>query len=47
MTGGAVLWGAVATRWGVPAALLGAAAASLLAMVLTWRLTLGGEAAAE
>lgn len=43
MTGGAVLWGAIATRWGVPAALLMAAAGGLLAMVVTWRLSLGGE----
>lgn len=43
MTGGAVLWGAVATRWGVPAALLLAAAGALVAMILTWRLTLGGD----
>lgn len=43
MTGGAVLWGGVATRWGVPAALFAAAAASLLAMLLTWRMTLGGD----
>lgn len=43
MTGGAVLWGAIATRWGVPAALLLAAAGGLLAMFVTWRLTLGGE----
>jgi len=43
MTGGAVMWGAIAARWGVPAALLLAAAGGLLAMVATWRLTLGGE----
>lgn len=43
MTGGAVLWGAIATRWGVPAALLLAAAGGLLAMAVTWRLSLGGE----
>jgi MFS family permease/quinol monooxygenase YgiN len=43
MTGGAVLWGALAARWGVPAALLLAAAGGVLAMFATWRLTLGGE----
>lgn len=43
MTGGAVLWGAVAARWGVPPALLLAAAGGLLAMFATWRLSLGGE----
>jgi MFS family permease/quinol monooxygenase YgiN len=43
MTGGAVLWGAVAARWGVPLALVLAAAGGLLAMFATWRLSLGGE----
>lgn len=43
MTGGAVLWGAVAARWGITTALLLAAGGSLLAMGATWRLTLGGE----
>ena len=43
MTGGAVLWGVVATRWGVPPALFAAAVGALLAMLLTWRMTLGGE----
>ncbi len=43
MTGGAVLWGAVAGRWGVPLALLLAAVGGLLAMFATWRLSLGGE----
>lgn len=43
MTGGAVLWGSVAARWGVPTALVLAAAGVLLAMFLTWRLSLGGE----
>ena len=43
MTGGAVLWGALAARIGVSIALLGAAAGAVLAMILTWRLTLGGE----
>jgi MFS family permease len=43
MTGGAVLWGGVAARWGVPHALFAAAAASLVAMLLTWRMSLGGE----
>jgi quinol monooxygenase YgiN len=43
MTGGAVLWGAMAARWGVPAALLSASAGALIAMFITWRLTLGGE----
>ena len=43
MTGGAVLWGAMAARWGVPPALLSASLGVLLAMFLTWRLTLGGE----
>lgn len=43
MTGGAVLWGAIATRLGVSVALVTAAAGLLLAMFITWRLTLGGE----
>ena len=43
MTGGAVLWGALAARGGVPQALLLSAAGALLAMLVTWRLTLGGE----
>jgi len=43
MTGGAVLWGAMAARWGVPPALLSASAGALIAMFITWRLTLGGE----
>jgi len=43
MTGGAVLWGAMAGRWGVPPALLSAAAGALIAMLITWRFTLGGE----
>ena len=43
MTGGAVLWGTVAARWGITAALLLAAVGNLLAMGMTWRLTLGGE----
>lgn len=43
MTGGAVLWGAVAKSHGVPAALMIAAAGLLVAMFITWRLTLGGE----
>ena len=43
MTGGAVLWGTTAARWGVPLALVLAAAGSVLAMIATWRLSLGGE----
>jgi MFS family permease/quinol monooxygenase YgiN len=43
MTGGAVLWGALASCWGVPLALLLSAAGGVLAMLITWRLTLGGE----
>ncbi len=43
MTGGAVLWGALASRWGVPPALQLSAAGAVLAMLVTWRLTLGGE----
>jgi len=43
MTGGALLWGAAAARWGVPLALALSAAGGLLAMIATWRLTLGGE----
>ena len=43
MTGGALLWGAAAARWGVPLALALSAAGGLLAMGATWRLTLGGE----
>jgi hypothetical protein len=33
----------MAGRWGVPPALLSAAAGALIAMFITWRLTLGGE----
>jgi len=43
MTGGAVLWGAAAAGWGVPMALVLAAAGCLLAVAATWRLSLGGE----
>lgn len=43
MTGGAVMWGSFAARLGVPVALVAAAAGLLLAMLMTWRLTLGGE----
>ena len=43
MTGGAVLWGAVASRGSVTLALLLAAAGGVLAMLVTWRLPLGGE----
>lgn len=43
MTGGAVIWGAVAARWGVAPALVLSAAGGLLAMFFTWRLSLGGD----
>ena len=43
MTGGAVLWGTLASRWGVSPALMLSAAGGVLAMLVTWRLTLGGE----
>lgn len=43
MSGGAVLWGAVASRGGVTLALLLAAAGGVLAILVTWRLPLGGE----
>jgi MFS family permease len=38
---GSVLWGQVATRIGIPAALTAAAAGMLLAIALTWRFKLG------
>ena len=45
--GGAVLWGAVAGRIGVPLALIAAAAGALVAVVLTWRVSLGGRIAED
>lgn len=42
-TGGAVLWGAVAERTSVPVALLAAAAGAVVAVLLTWRYSLGGQ----
>jgi MFS family permease len=44
---GAALWGAVAGRIGVPFALVAAAAGALLAIPLTWRVSLGGMAAED
>ena len=41
MTIGAVVWGQVATRWGIPVALTAAAIGALLAIPLTWRFKLG------
>lgn len=41
--GGAVLWGAVATRFSVSMALLAAACGALIAVAATWRLALGGQ----
>jgi MFS family permease len=38
---GSILWGQVATRIGIPAALTTAAVAMLLAIALTWRMKLG------
>lgn len=40
MAGGATLWGTVAARTGVPVALVIAACGALLALLLTWRVTL-------
>jgi MFS family permease/quinol monooxygenase YgiN len=46
-TGGSVLWGAVAARTSVAAALALAAAGALLAVAATWRRSLGGAEAAD
>lgn len=43
MSGGAVLWGSVASHLGVPAGLMLAAAGAIAAALLTWRQSLGGE----
>jgi len=43
MTGGSVLWGATAERWGVPAALMIAATGVVLGFVATWRFSLGRQ----
>lgn len=42
-TGGSVLWGAVAARSSVSLALFAAAAGALVAVLLTWRFSLGGQ----
>jgi MFS family permease len=42
-TGGAVLWGAVATRYGISVALMAASGGTLLALLATWRVSLGGQ----
>jgi len=47
MTGGSVLWGAIASRSSVAVALIAAAAGSLVALLLTRRFTLGGQEAAD
>jgi MFS family permease len=47
MTVGSLLWGWVATRFGIPAALLGAAAGIALAVPLTWRWALPEGAAPD
>ena len=45
MSGGALIWGQVATHWGIPAALLIAAAGAAVMIPLSWRAKLGqGEA---
>lgn len=43
MTGGAVLWGAAASHWGVTQALMLSSAGGLLAMFATRRKSLGGD----
>ena len=43
MSGGAILWGGVASRWGVSVALVAAAAGLLAGMWVTWRRSLGTE----
>lgn len=45
--GGAVLWGAVAARYGISIALMAAAAGALLAVLMTWRVSLGGQDEAD
>jgi MFS family permease len=47
MTGGSVLWGAVASRSSITAALAAAAAGALLALAATWRILLGGQDAVD
>jgi MFS family permease len=47
MTGGSVLWGAIASRTSVGVALLVAAAGSLVSLVATRRYTLGGQEPAD
>ncbi|MGE5525742.1 MAG: MFS transporter [Rhodospirillaceae bacterium] len=47
MTGGSVLWGAIASRWSVAIALIAAAAGSLVAILATRRYTLGGQETAD
>lgn len=42
-TGGALMWGTVAAHSGISAALLLAAGGALVAMLLTWRVSLGGQ----
>jgi MFS family permease len=42
-TGGAVLWGAVAAHSSVSAALLLAAVGTVVAVLMTWRISLGGQ----
>ena len=42
MTAGSVLWGAVATRYGIRAALAAAGVGAILGMLGTWRFSLGG-----
>jgi predicted MFS family arabinose efflux permease/quinol monooxygenase YgiN len=47
MTGGSVLWGAVAARSSVALALLAAASGAVLGLVATWRFSLGGHDTAD
>jgi MFS family permease len=47
MTGGSVLWGATAERWGVPVALMIAAAGAIAALFATGRFSLGQQHAAD
>lgn len=47
MTGGSVLWGATAERWGVSAALVIAAVGAIAGFLATWRFSLGRQEATD
>lgn len=47
MTGGSVLWGAVAARSGISIALIAAAAGAVAALAASWRVSLGGQDAVD